>query len=116
MVSSISVGTYTISGRIGARPLADTVDAESAIGPVCVQDFDPTDGVVVIRVEVTLNGREAGKTDLHVVSAYEFGRDCPVSSIRRGDLVDARSREADLWISELIPHGSPVTDTVRTFR
>jgi len=139
MVSSKLVGTYTISGRIGAQPLANTVDAEFTVGPVCVRDCDPVDGANVTRVEVTLDGREADGVQRDVATAYGFDyygnpvtgavvQSVPAagetsltvqSDVARLDK-DGRTtiwytstmkgpHKADVWITELTPQGSPVT-------
>ena len=139
MVTSKLVGTYTISGRIGAQPLANTVNAEFTVGSVCVQDCHPVDGGNVTRVEVTLDGREADGVQRDVVTAYGFDYygnpvvDAVVQSVPaagetsltvQSDVarLDKAGRTtiwytstvkgphtADVWITELTPEGSPVT-------
>jgi len=138
MVSSKLVGTYTISGRIGARPLVNTVNAEFTAGPVCVQDCDPVEGANVTRVVVTLNGSRADGVQPDVADAYAYdyyGNPVVGADVRsvpaagetaltvQSDIepIDSNGHTtiwytstvkgphlADVWITELIPEGSPI--------
>jgi len=138
-VSSKLVGTYTISGSIGARSLANTVDAEFTVGPVCVKDCAPVNGANVTRVEVTLNGREADGVQRDVATAYGFDYygnpvvGAAVQSVPAEEETSLTvqpdvapldkegrttiwytatvqgSHKAEVSISELTPKGSPVT-------
>ncbi|MCL2784095.1 MAG: Ig-like domain-containing protein [Propionibacteriaceae bacterium] len=111
-VSSKIAGTYTISGRLGAVPVSNTVQARFTHGEVCVVNCDPVVPGNTTRVVVTVDGQEANGTarDSVTVYAYDYYGNAVVGAVVASAPV---AGETNLAVQPAItPIGADATTTI----